>query len=84
MITVQIQSKLSTTSFLKRRVKLEVPQGSTIADVLTLYASDPKLRQTLKGVPHVRVLLNGAQASKGSRVQDGDKITLYRRVLRMG
>ena len=59
-------------------IELDVPEGATIADVLSRQSS---LCATLDAIPvHDAVGIHGRVVDTGVRLQEGDRLELYRRV----
>lgn len=81
-MTIHLQAAMANAPLFRRQVKMKVPEGTTVEDVLSLYEQKYKAGGVFGRKIGLSILINGSRGVLGQELRDQDSVKVFRPMIR--
>lgn len=81
-MVVRLQVAMAGAPLLKRRVKMRVPDETTVQKLLALYVEKYKVKGLFDSLSGLSVLVNGSRASFKQVLKENDDLKIFRPMIK--
>ncbi len=75
---INLHIPLAGTSPLKRKVKIDAPEGATVEEIVNLYMQKFNANDVLNHKIGVSILINGSRGGFQHKLKDNDRVEVFK------